>query len=43
MRAFKKDIFTFKLFLIDFSFITSYPKPCPFFGSFLSESMYPKI
>ena len=28
MRAFKKDIFTFKLFLIDFYFIKPYHNTC---------------
>lgn len=43
MRAFKKNILTSNLFLIDFSFISCIPAPVLFFRSFLAEFLYPKI
>ena len=44
MGTFKKDIFTSNLFLIDFSFIISYPNThAPFLDPFFVQSLYPKI
>ena len=43
MGAFKNDIFTSNLHLIDFPFIMTSRYLCPFFGYFLAESPYPKI
>ena len=42
MRAIKKDIFAFYLFLIDF-FTIAYPDTHTFFFGSLVESPYPKI